>query len=67
MNLSTEKIQDAICSATVTQVNMEGREIYIKNKSDDAFADILKALKLKNIPAYGKNDMRINAYIQKKK
>src|SRR5690625_2106358 len=67
LDLSTEKIQDAIRSATVTQVNVEGREIYIKNKSDDAFADILKALKLKDIPAYGKNDKRTNAYIQKKK
>ncbi|WP_145453236.1 IS1634 family transposase, partial [Staphylococcus epidermidis] len=34
LDYSTEKIQGAIRSATITQVNFEGREIYIKNKSD---------------------------------
>jgi transposase/uncharacterized coiled-coil protein SlyX len=67
LELSTEKIQNAIRSATITQVNMEGREIYIKNKSEDAFQDILEAMGLEDIPAYGQKDKRANAYIQTKK
>lgn len=67
LDYSTEKIQGAIRSATITQVNFEGREIYIKNKSDDAFSDILKALGIEDIPAYGQKDKRRNAYLHAKK
>lgn len=68
LSLSTEKIQEAIRSANLTQVNFDGREIYIKNKADDVFPDILKALHLKDIPTYGqKNNKTNNAYIQPKK
>lgn len=67
LDLSTEKIQEAIRSATITQVNFEGKEVYIKNKADEAFTHILKALKLEDIPAYGQKDKRKNAYLQIKK
>ena len=60
-------IQKAIRSATITQVNFEGKEVYIKNKADEAFTHILKALKLEDIPAYGQKDKRKNAYLQIKK
>ncbi|WP_374724533.1 IS1634 family transposase [Calidifontibacillus erzurumensis] len=67
LDFSTEKIQDAIRSATITQVQFEGREIFIKNKCDDAFSEILKALKIKDIPTYGEKNKKTNAYLQTKK
>jgi transposase len=67
LDYSTEKIQDAIRSATVTRVNLEGRDVFIKNKADDAFPEILKALGLEDIPTYGLKDNRTNAYLQTKK
>lgn len=66
LDLSTEKIQDAIRSANLTQVNFEGKEICIKNQSEDAFTDILKALELEDIPTYSQKDKRKSAYIQSK-
>ncbi len=66
-NYSTEKIQDAIRSATITKLNVDEREIFIKNKADDVFSDILSTLHLKDIPAYGQKDKRTNAYLQIKK
>lgn len=67
VDLSTEKIQDALRSANITQVHLDDREIYIKNKSEDDFSSILDALGLTDIPAYGQKDKRRNAYIQTKK
>jgi len=67
VNYSTEKIQDAIRSATITQVNLDGRDIYIKNKSNDTFAEILEAFEMKDIPTYGQKDKRTNAYIHTRK
>src|SRR5690606_35487148 len=61
LDLSTETIQDAIRSATLTPVNLEGMEIYIKNIPQDVFSDILKALALEDIPTYGQKDKRTNA------
>lgn len=66
-NYSTEKIQGAIRSATITKLNVDEREIFIKNKADDVFSDILSPLDLKDIPAYGQKDKRTNAYLQKNK
>jgi hypothetical protein len=67
LDYSTEKIQGAIRSATVTRVNLEGRDVFIKNKAADAFPEILKALGLEDIPTYGLKDNRTNAYLQTKK
>lgn len=66
-NYSTEKIQGAIRSATITKLNVDEREIFIKNKADDVFSDILSPLDLKDIPAYSQKDKRTNAYLQKNK
>jgi transposase len=67
LKYSTERIQDAIRSATITQINHEGQEVYIKNKSDYAFAKILKALEIKDISTYGIKDQRTTSYLQYKK
>jgi transposase len=67
LDYSTEKIQDAIRSATITQVNFEGREIFIKNKSEEAFSEILKAFDIEDLPTYGQRDKRVNAYLRIKK
>lgn len=67
LEVSTEKIQDALRSAKLTQIEVDGRSLYIKNQSTEVFADILKALDLEDIPVYGQKDIRTNAYIQRKK
>jgi len=67
IDYSTEKIQDAIRSATITKVHLDGKEIFIKNKSDDVFSDILKAFGLEDIPAYGVKDKRTKTYLHTKK
>lgn len=67
LDYSKKKIQEAIRSDTVTQVNFEGRDIYIKNKSDEAFSDILKALGIEDILDYGQKDKSKNAYLHIKK
>jgi len=65
--LFRRKIQDAIWSATIAKVRSDGNEIYIKNQFDDAFSDILKALGLEDIPAYGMKEKRREAYLHTKK
>ncbi|MRN27105.1 IS1634 family transposase, partial [Romboutsia ilealis] len=67
LDYSSERIQDAIRSATVTTVNMDGRDVFIKNKAEEEFPEILKALGLEDIPTYGQKDKRTNAYLQRKK
>src|SRR5690625_1029958 len=67
IDLSTEKIQDAIRSATLTQINFEERDIYIKNKPNDDFKTNLEELEIEDIQVYGQRDKRTNAYLQTKK
>lgn len=67
LEVSTEKIQDALRSAKLTQIEVDGRSLYIKNQATEVFADILKALDLEDIPVYGQKDNRAKAYIQRKK
>ncbi|MDV2686916.1 hypothetical protein RYX56_21435, partial [Alkalihalophilus lindianensis] len=59
--------QNAIRSATVTTVNMDGRDVFIKNRAEEEFPEILMALGLEDIPTYGQKDKRTNAYLQRKK
>lgn len=67
LDYSTERIQDAIRSATITKVNLEGKEIYIKNKAEEEFSQILNALEIQDIPTYGIKDKRTKAYLHIKK
>jgi hypothetical protein len=48
-------------------VHLDGKEIFIKNKSDDVFSDILKAFGLEDIPAYGVKDTRTKTYLHTQK
>ena len=55
VNLSTEVIQDALRSANLTVLKEEiGTDYYIKNASNQEFADIMEALGLKDLPSYGR-------------
>lgn len=67
LDYSTEEIQDAIRSATVTLVQLDEKEIFIKNKYNDVFFEILKAFNIEDIPCYGEKDKRTISYLQTKK
>ncbi len=60
-------MQDAVQSATITELNVDEKEIFIKNQANDVFSNILSTLNLKDIPTYGQKDKRTNAYLQIKK
>lgn len=64
---STEKIQDAVRSATFSQIEMGVQQIYIKNQASSLFEDILRELELKELPTYGRVHLNSRAYIQPKK
>jgi len=64
---STEKIQDAIRSATFSQINMENEQIFIKNQESPLFSEILGALNLKKLSTYGRVHSQSRAYIQPEK
>lgn len=56
LNLSTERIQDALRSAKITilpEVKSSGQDYYIKNESNEDFSSILFALAIPEIPVYG--------------
>ena len=59
VELSTEKIQDAIRSATISLIEMDEQEFFIKNEPNEDFKDMLHALGLNDAPAYGKKSMHI--------
>lgn len=54
--ISTERIQEALKSANLTVINKPGssEEYYLKNKSNDDYEIIEKALDIRSIPQYGK-------------
>lgn len=54
LNISTERIQEALRSANITLVRENGIDYYLKNEVTSDFSEILKALKLNAIPTYGK-------------
>ena len=64
VELSTEKIQDAIRSATISLIEMDEQEFFIKNEPNEDFKDMLHALGLNDAPAYGKKS---DAYIRPEK
>ncbi len=56
LNLSTERIQDALRSAKITilpGLKSSGQDYYIKNESNEDFSSILSALAIPEIPVYG--------------
>ena len=67
IDFSTEAIQTALRSATITSVNMDNTDIFIKNKVTEGFTDILGVLGLEDIPPYGKKDKRKRVYLHTKK
>lgn len=54
--ISTERIQEALKSANITVISKPGsnEEYYLKNKSNDDYEIIEKALDIQSIPQYGK-------------
>lgn len=68
LTYSTEKIQAAIRSSTLTQLNAEGRTLFTKNKSDEIFSELLQVFGVIDLPTYGEQDKRKHAiYIPKNK
>lgn len=54
VSLSTEEIQESLKSARISVIKNHDKNYYLKNESDGNFHQILKALKLEDIPSVGK-------------